>query len=437
MLKKKSILYSISLMLFIDSIGGGLIFPILPELFLNNEFGLILDNTYLSREMLYSLSFALFPLACMFGLPILGAIADGYGKNKIILYGLGALTFNFLLSIISILIHDVWLFLLSRLLSGFLSGTYSVGAAIISDMSNTDEERISNFKLPTLASILGFILGPSLSLFVDKLTITNPLIAPFAIAFILGVINWVLLWNNFRGIDSQNNSASNLDHTTTNNNSDNSLLIKLKSIFNLLGYVFSNQYTIILAFSYLLLQFALGLYLQSLSLHLTLSYGYSPSMIARFFVVMALVMTMSMYLLQKLVTKYMNYKIQVEVGLITISLLLILEATLGISISNRLHIDYVYITWIVALILYLVIPFVTLGFTNLFANSVSKEEQGRVMGGSGQISSIAMFTSALIMGKVIMGYTVVLLISGISFILSYVILNNTPKKRGCFTKFMM
>ena len=43
---------------------------------------------------------------------------------------------------------------------GLLSGTHSVGNALISDISKNDAERIANFKLPTLASILGFIMGP-------------------------------------------------------------------------------------------------------------------------------------------------------------------------------------------------------------------------------------------------------------------------------------
>ena len=45
------ILYSVCLILFIYGISGGLIFPILPELFMNNKSGLILINEYtLSTE---------------------------------------------------------------------------------------------------------------------------------------------------------------------------------------------------------------------------------------------------------------------------------------------------------------------------------------------------------------------------------------------------
>jgi len=50
------------------------------------------------------------------------------------------------------------------------------------------------------------------------------------------------------------------------------------------------------------------------------------------------------------------------------------------------------------------------------------------MGGCGQIYSIGFFVSALLVGKLtVTTYNFILLISSISFILSYVILNNFLK----------
>ena len=425
--KKKYTLYSICLMLFIDAIGGGLIFPILPELFIDNQSGLILSSTYLSREVLYSLSFALLPLSSMFGMPILGTMSDKYGRIQVILWGLIGLIINDLLSIISILVHNVWLFLLSILFSGFLSGTYAVGNALITDLSNNDEEIISNFKLPTLASMLGFILGPGLAIFVNKINMSNPLIIPFIIACTLSVINFFLLWNNFRNINKNvkirsTSYISNLDSISSNEK--NILVNKLsliRSIFSLMTYVFNNQHTKMLALAYLLFQFGFGLFLQSLSLNLAHNYHYAPSQIGKFFVVMAIAMTASMYLLQKLITKFINYKIQIKIGLITISTLFILYLIL--YKVNIFQLNYIYITWIVTAVFYILLPFITLGFTNLFAKSVVKEERGKIMGGCGQICSTAFFISALLVGKLtIISYSFILLISGISFMLSYIVL---------------
>lgn len=58
----KKILFSLCLLIFVDAIGAGLIFPIMPELFLNSEYGFKV-NSFLSSNILYGLSFGLFPLA--------------------------------------------------------------------------------------------------------------------------------------------------------------------------------------------------------------------------------------------------------------------------------------------------------------------------------------------------------------------------------------
>lgn len=407
-------------MIFIDAIGIGLVFPVLPDLFMNKKYGLIVSNTNLSREILYSFSLALIPLSSMFGAPILGTIADVYSKNKIILYGLGALTFNYLLSIIAIVLHEVWLFLLTMLLSGFFSGTYSVGSALISNLSSNSEERISNFKLQTFASFLGLILGPGLSISITKISIVNPLTIPFVIAFILGVTNWLVLYYNFR-------YYQNIDTKTIVYN--RFCLITLKQIFSSLWYIFNNQYIRSLAFSYLLFQFGLGLFLQSLSLYLAITYSYSPAQIGRFFVVMAITLIISMHFLQKLATYFFEYKIQMKFSLKLLSILLILESIFGSTIIDKMNLSPLHFTWGLKILFYIFIPMINLGFINLFAISVSRTEQGRVMGGSAQLYSISWFISSLTIGGLIMHYNLILLLSGISFILSYIVLSTFLQKK--------
>src|SRR3990167_10698262 len=106
------------------------IVPILPELFFNSTFGLIVNDTYFSRAVLYSITLAMFPLASMVGAPILGAISDKIGRREIIVYGMGLLALDYSFCVILILMHNVWLFILTRLFSGFLSGTFSVASAL-------------------------------------------------------------------------------------------------------------------------------------------------------------------------------------------------------------------------------------------------------------------------------------------------------------------
>lgn len=421
----KNLLYNVSLMIFIDSIGFSLILPILPELFLNAEIGFLFNNIPLTREALYSLSLALFPLSAIFGMPILGFVSDKLGRDKIIVYGLIALSFNYLIFIISILMRNIWLFLLARIMTGFLSGTYAIGDAMISEFSRNDEERISNFKLPTVASITGFIIGPGLSAYDYKLTITNPLIFPFAIAFILSVINALLFLNSFKNLNFQS-----LHITDSHINKDGDIertKVKIKDLFASLVYIFANQRIRLLAISFFLFEFGCSLYLESLSLYLTLNFNYNPTNIGEFFVIMGIIMVASMYSLHKLISKHINYVIQLKVGLSITSVILLITSMLYRTKLYEEYCGHVYIVWLTTIIFYILFPFTTLGFTNLFANSIDHNEQGKIMGGSGQVYSLAWFISGLMIGTLVSNYYFILIIPALSFLLSFILLKSYIK----------
>lgn len=106
-------------MLFIDGISLGLISPILPELFMNNILGFNIEGYFLSKEMLYSLSSALFLLLSIVGMPMLGALSDSYGRRKVIVYSIFVLVISDILSIIAIMLGNMFLFFFSIALSGF------------------------------------------------------------------------------------------------------------------------------------------------------------------------------------------------------------------------------------------------------------------------------------------------------------------------------
>jgi hypothetical protein len=130
-----------------------------------------------------------------------------------------------------------------------------------------------------------------------------------------------------------------------------------------------------------------------------------------------------MYILQPLVTRYYKYQFQIKINLIFVSLLLILYAGYH-NISNNNLKESESMSLATLLMIHLFIPFIALGFTNLFANSVDKSEQGKIMGGSGQISSLAAIISGLLIGKLLVeSYSVLLVLSAISLMLSYIVLS--------------
>lgn len=422
MSSKKHIIYAVSFMMFIDAIGIGIVFPILPKLLMSKND--LLGGNYISSKILYGLTLSIFPFSSIFGMPIFGIISDKYGRIKIIAYGLIGLAVHYLIGIVAILTSNLWLFLFSRLLGGFLSGTYSVGYAAVSDLCDNDKDRIYNLKLPTIASFIGVTLGPGLSLFISNFESVNQLITPFIIAFLLSVINVIFFLNSFK-LEKCFTKEPSINKKKEYYKFNKKTPLNLYAIFTSLMYVYSNRTIRILSFAYLLFQCGLGVVLQSLSLQLAVSYGYTPGKIGEFFMIMGICMMVGMYFLQPIVSYYVSYKNQVKVSLVF--LVILLGTQLILLMISRLEQYYINVTWISTFLLYVFIPIITLGFTNLFASSTNKDQQGVVMGGSGQIYSISWFASAMMVGNI--NYELILFISILFISLSYVNLKKYLKNK--------
>lgn len=425
--KKQLILFTICFMIFIDTICGSLVVPILPELFMNVRYGFLLDNLDLSKDMLYGLSFSLFSLFCLLGMSILGNLADRYGKDKLVLYGLSGIVLTNLLCVLSIATRNVWLFLLTRIIIGFLAGTYSVGMAIISSISTNDNDRIYNFKLSSVSSLAGSLLGPSLSIFNSiNYNIVNPLLVPFLFAALLGTINLLVLFFNFKYLNStlflDNKSLSHLNFIEKNN-------LKIPNNYFSKLYIFSiaDNMNLFLYISFLFLHLGLGLYCQSLSLFLAKTFLYTPKNIGALMLVLSCVMSISMYLIQPFITRYLPYQIQLKIGLIAIFLIFFVYAICSYFTMSKLVI-YEYLTLFIILILHLTIPFITLGFANLFAKNFDGSKQGHAMGKMGQISTCGNIIPGILMGHILsINYGILLTISALLIVLCYLTLNRYKK----------
>jgi MFS family permease len=423
--KKRFILYSICLFLFIDSVGAGLIFPILPALFTDEQYGLLVQDCYFSKGTLYGLSFAIFPMASMLGMPILGYMADKYGKPLVIVYGIFGFIITDILCILSIVAGSIWLFLFGRLLMGFLSGTYAAGMAMISDISDNDSDRISNFKLCTFASVVGVLLGPGFAFFIDGTSCINPFIMPFIVVMILSICSFTVLWVSFRKMGY---SFSLPKYVTTACCQDNIKKVRRKhfSVFMVSSILFSvltNSNRRFLFISFLSIQFGFSLYNQSLSLFLVTTFMYTPKNLSVLLIMISLVSILSMYVLQPIIKKFYEYQSQIKISLIIVIILFIIYSYYILTSADGNVEFYKKISLFTVLILEFSMPFITLGFTNLFANSVNKLEQGRIMGSYGQISSIATIISGIIVGKLIFtSYFLIILSSTIALILGYMAL---------------
>jgi MFS family permease len=331
---KKRIILSLSFMMFIDSIGVGIILPILPDLFFSSHLSLVIGNPE-HRIFLYSITLAAYPVMEFFGMSFFGRMSDKYGRKKLLLWGLSILIISYFLGMLSIQLHHFLLFLFARALSGFLAGMYSVGNALVSDISPTPEERFLNFRLPSLGNKLGMTVGPALSLFiVSNAYFSNSLAIPYFLATILASINFILLYHNLK------------KYPTTPAHSTKKLMsINWTQFFSTAVYVIRKRKTRFIVLAFFAFQFSMGLFSQALSLYLTIHFNYPPSKIGLFSAIMSLFLVSSIYGLIPWLHQY-NCATQIKKAL-WVFFLLFLYIYVAIDLNIRLFPKSVIPVWLI------------------------------------------------------------------------------------------
>ena len=165
-------------LVFIGCLGAGLAYPILPPLFLHPEHNGILPVTMNInyRSILLGVTLAAFPLGVFIGAPLLGALSDKFGKEKMIGLSLASASIGYLVSGIAISNHLLLLLILSRFFTGMFEGVIAI-ARSIADIPNINREQ--TFGRINAVSCLSFIFGP----LIGGLLANNTLLSFFSFAF--------------------------------------------------------------------------------------------------------------------------------------------------------------------------------------------------------------------------------------------------------------
>lgn len=164
--------------LLIDTIGFGIIIPVLPNLIIELTHGTTSEAARIGGWLLFAFAIVQFLFA-----PILGGLSDQYGRRPILLGSL----FGFGLDYIFLAVAPTigWLFV-GRLIAGALGASFTTAGAYIADIS-TPEKRGQNFGMIGAAFGLGFIIGPGLG---GLLGSFGPRV-PFMAAAGLSLLNWL------------------------------------------------------------------------------------------------------------------------------------------------------------------------------------------------------------------------------------------------------
>src|ERR1700756_3537619 len=119
-------LWVLVLICVINSLGFGLIFPLLYQY--GKEFGL-------TKQTLGLLT-ASFSIAQFFATPMLGALSDKFGRKPILVISLAGTFISFVLFAEA---RTLIMLFGARILAGLTGGTISVAQAMVSDCSTPDD----------------------------------------------------------------------------------------------------------------------------------------------------------------------------------------------------------------------------------------------------------------------------------------------------------
>ncbi len=143
--------YFILLAVVLDTMGAGLLIPVLPKLIAS------LAGADLTRASLYGGEIsALFAAVQFLAAPVLGNLSDRFGRRPVLLLSLAAFGVNYL--IMGFATSIAWLFV-SQALAGLFGATIATAGAYLADVT-PGPDRVHRFGLIGASMGVGIIIGP-------------------------------------------------------------------------------------------------------------------------------------------------------------------------------------------------------------------------------------------------------------------------------------
>lgn len=164
--------------ILIDSMGFGIIMPVMPRLLVHLTHATLSDAARVSGWLMGVFAAMQF----LFG-PVMGGLGDHFGRRRVLLLSMLAFGLDYLVMGFSPTLS--WLFV-SRAIAGVAGAIYVPASAYVSDIT-PPERRGQSFGLVGAAFGLGFVIGPALGGLLGNL---GPR-APFFAAAILAIANAV------------------------------------------------------------------------------------------------------------------------------------------------------------------------------------------------------------------------------------------------------
>lgn len=180
----KNAMLFVLITVMINSIGFGIIIPVLPSLLVE------LTGQPLNEAAIHGgwLTFWFAVMQFIF-MPVIGGLSDRFGRRPIMLLSLFGLALDYFLMGFAPTIAFLYL---GRLIAGALGATFTTANAYIADIS-PPETRAQNFGLVGAAFGVGFMMGPVIGGYLGEYGPRVPFIAAGIFALINVVYGWFFL----------------------------------------------------------------------------------------------------------------------------------------------------------------------------------------------------------------------------------------------------
>lgn len=364
------------LVIMIDMLGVGLIFPIISPLFMETQFGILPENASLiSRNVLFSITMGIFSFFLLFGAPFCGDLSDRIGRKKTLLLCLLGTALGFFLCGLGIIYKSVTILLMGRALTGFAGGSQSLAQASMADISSHDKKTTYLSLTPMVASI-GFVIGPMLGGYFSQGLLSQwfGFATPFFVASILAILNSIYLIYSFKETFQPNLQAK----------------FSLTKGITIFTDAFKHKEILAVLSIFLCMQLAWGLYIQYVSLFLAQQYAFDSNKLAYFLSYLAVLFGFSLLVILPICLRYFSAK-----ALTLWSLILMSIGLLGMAL-----IQSEWAQW------FFVIPGsvgASMGYAlllTLASDVVDKDSQGWAMGVMGAAFAMAWLLSGFACGAI-------------------------------------
>lgn len=359
--------------ILIDSMGFGLIYPILGPLFMAKTAGILPAAASLAlRDFLFGITLGCFTLTMIISAPFLGDLSDHYGRKKVLIYSLLGTFLALVISALGVTWHSIALLILGRCAAGFAAGSQPIAQAAIADISSNDNKAI-NMAWLGFVSCFGFVIGPMIGGYFTNSNWVSwfNYSTPFYVSGLLALLNAIAVKFTFK--------ETFYPHTNTE-------IQPLKGI-GLLISAFSIPKIRQLVIVTLLLQMGFAIYITFMSIFIVQKFHYNSTVVGHFMAYFGIVAALTYLFGVRYSIRIFGLENSVVIGLIV----------MAFSILS-LFWPYEWLIWLTVIPIGGFDGIIYTALLTLFSNAVDPDSQGWVMGVNTSVSAVAWGIGAILAG---------------------------------------